>query len=97
MKKLSNLILLIIIIGVIGLFCYIFIFSESKKEKATRELFENTNKDYAEINKYIVYGTHLNIEGEIDKKLYEDNIISASLIFKTIDGKEETIDIEYEL
>ena len=97
MKKLSNLILLLIIIGVIGLFCYIFIFSESKEEKATRELFENTNKDYAEINKYIVYGTHLNIEGEIDKKLYEDNIISASLIFKTIDGKEETFDIEYEL
>ena len=97
MNKLKKLIILILIIGGIGFITYNYFNEESKKERATQTLFENVNKKQAKITKYIVYGTHLNIEGKLEQKLYEDNILDAKLILKDIDNHIQEFDIEYEL
>ena len=97
MKKFNCLIALLIIVGILGFSFYYFFLRESKEEKAKKEILNNTDDNYAEINKYIVYGTHLNIEGTIDKKLYEDNILGAELVFRTLDNKSQSFEIEYEL
>lgn len=96
MNKIKLLVILILI-GGISFAVYHFKFRESEEEKKQKELFNAIEKTNVEINKYVVYGTHLNIEGVIDKKLYEDNILSAELIFKNLDGKDEKFKIEYEL
>jgi len=95
--SIKKLIILIIIIGGLGFGAYSYFNEESKKERATEKLFETVNKKQVEITKYIVYGTHLNIEGELDKKLYEDNILDAKLILKDLKNKTQEFDIEYEL
>lgn len=97
MIKYKNIIVTIIFIAVIGYAVSYFLSSERKELKLTKELLTNTSKNYAEIDKYIIYGTHLNIEGEIDEKIYEDNIISAELVFKTIEDKTQKFEIEYEM
>jgi len=95
--SIKKLIILIIIIGGLGFGAYSYFNEESKKERETEKLFETINKKQVEITKYIVYGTHLNIEGELDKKLYEDNILDAKLILKDLKNKTQEFDIEYEL
>ena len=95
--SIKKLIILIIIIGGLGFGAYSYFNEESKKERATEKLFETVNKKQVEITKYIVYGTHLNIEGELDKKLYEDNILDAKLILKDLKNKTQEFDVEYEL
>lgn len=97
MIKYKNIVVTLIFIAVIGYAVSYFLSSERKELKLTKELLTNTSKNYAEIDKYIVYGTHLNIEGEIDEKIYEDNIVSAELIFRTIEDKTEKFKIEYEI
>ena len=97
MIKYKNIIVTLIFIAVIGYAVSYFLSSERKELKLTKELLTNTSKKYAEIDKYIVYGTHLNIEGEIDEKIYEDNIVSAELVFRTIEDKTQKFEIEYEM
>ena len=97
MIKIKNIIVLLIFIGVIGYSISYFLSNERKEAKLTKELLTNTSEKYAEIDKYIVYGTHLNIEGKINEKIYEDNIISAELVFKSIEDKTQTFEIEYEM
>ena len=97
MSKFKKLIILIIIIGGLGFIAYNYFNADSKKERAMAKLFESVNKKQVEITKYIVYGTHLNIEGELDKKLYEDNILDAKLILKDFENNTQEFDIEYEL
>ena len=49
---------------------------------------------YANVNRYIVYGTHFNIEGDID--IHETNSIdSVEVVAKTASGEEICIDTEY--
>ena len=96
MKKVLPL--LVLICAVIGLiFLYNFKFKESNLEKEQKKLFQTVSKEEVDVKKYIIYGTHLNIEGSLDKKLYEDNILSAELIFKNLEGKDIKYKIEYEL
>ena len=49
---------------------------------------------YANVNQYIVYGTHFNLEG--DMKIHADNsITSVEVVAKTASEEELTIDTEY--
>ena len=49
---------------------------------------------YANVNQYIVYGTHFNLEG--DMEIYTDNsITSVEVVAKTASEEELTIDTEY--
>ena len=96
MKKILPLIILLFaIIGCVML--YNFKFKPSKLEKKQEELFKTVSKEEVDVTKYIVYGTHLNIEASLNRKLYEDNILSAELIFKNLEGKDIKYEIEYEL
>ncbi len=96
MKKILPLIVLLFAtIGCILL--YNFKFKPSRLEKKQEELFKTVSKEEVDVTKYIVYGTHLNIEGSLNRKLYEDNILGAELIFKNLDGKDIKYEIEYEL
>lgn len=97
MIKIKNVIVLFVLIFLIGYSVYYFFIKESKELRLTKSMLSNTSEKYAEIDKYVLYGTHLNIEGIIDEKIYEDNIISAELIFKNIENKTQTFEIEYEM
>lgn len=66
-------------------------------EIQTSALFEGINlSSTAKINKYIVYGTHFNLEGTIQiPKISNISIYSVHIITKNIKGKEIPIDCTY--
>lgn len=66
---------------------------ENLVETKTASLFEKINKsNFAKVTKYIVYGTHFNIEGKIDiPKISEISIDSSNIILKNIDDKSITL------
>ena len=73
---------------------------DKKKKHVKRKInykriaIEQTN--YGKVTRYIVYGTHLNIEGNIEIKEETDNIENAQIVAKDISGNEKIIDTEYE-
>ena len=94
-------IIMFIVIIVIIIFIYHISSNESKKnasvyafssiDKLVNEIETDT---YANINRYIVYGTHFNLEG--DMEIYTDNsITSVEVVAKTASEEELTIDTEY--
>ena len=66
-------------------------------ENQTAALFEEINlSSNAKINKYIVYGTHFNLEGTIQiPKISDISIYSVHIIAKNIEGKETPIYCTY--
>lgn len=64
----------------------------------TSSLFEGVDgTKSAKVTKYIVYGTHLNLEGEVEiTKISGICITNVSLVQKNLDGKEQTINSKYE-
>lgn len=56
-----------------------------------KEVENNVN---ANLTKYIIYGTHLNLEGEIQDNLSE--VKSANLILMGISGREQKIPLQFE-
>ena len=77
-------IVLIIITAIILCMAY----STVNTVRGIKEVFAKIEKDReAELSEYIVYGTHLNIKGNL--KLDNLNIKAVSLAFNTINGKNE--------
>ena len=70
---------------------------ENNTELKTQAIFENINEfNTAKINKFIIYGTHLNLDGSIElPKISDISIYSVHVITKNIDGKEEPMDCTY--
>ena len=66
-------------------------------ELKTKTLFENINQfNNAKVDKYIIYGTHLNLEGNIQiPKISDISIYSVHVVAKNIEGKEEPLDCTY--
>lgn len=98
-KKTSHKRLFFIIVILILIY---IIFNKTNKENDSvstialaKELFNNIDTtSYASIDRYIVYGTHLNIEGSI--QINENNAIqNVEVIAKNINGQELPIDTEY--
>ena len=94
-------IIMFIVIIVIIIFIYHISSNESKKN-ASVYAFSSIDKivneietdAYANVNQYIVYGTHFNLEG--DMKIHADNsITSVEVVAKTASEEELTIDTEY--
>ena len=97
----SKRVTMFIIIVAIIIFIYNVSANESE-ETASVNAFSSINEivdeietgTYANINRYIVYGTHFNIEGDMD--ISENNPIeSAKVVAKTASGEEIGIDTEY--
>lgn len=79
LKKFAVFVICILVIGV--LFFY--------KKKSIFDLLDEVESDYVIVDKYYIYGNHLNIEGSID--IDSDDI---SLVFKGLDN-EISFDIDY--
>ena len=97
----SRRIMMFIIIIAIIVLIYHIIANESEKN-ASVNAFSSINEimdeietgAYANINRYIVYGTHFNIEGDIE--FHENNSIdSVEVVAKTASGEEILVDTEY--
>ncbi len=84
-------IVLIILLGAAAIYEMYFYEEANKTEMA--KIFAKVENSYAELTKYMVYGTHLNVEGEIKEEI--PNIKSVKLILKKLDETEEKIDLEY--
>lgn len=82
MKKFLFFIVLILI----GVFVYFKFF---KLDKNIYTLLDDIN-DYAIVDKYYIYGTHMNISGSIDLDNYSD----IKLVFKSLDN-ELSYDLNY--
>lgn len=100
-QLLSKRMIMFITIIVIIIFIY-YISTNKSRENASVNAFSSINEimdeietgTYANINRYIVYGTHFNIEG--DMQIHEDSEIqSAEVVAKTASGEEIGIDTEY--
>ena len=64
------------------------------QKKGEDKLFENVEEIEASLTKYIVYGTHLNMDGKI---VYDgEEPIDIDIVLKTIKGEEQEINIDYE-
>ena len=93
--------IMFIIIIVIIIFIYQISANKSQESDSVsafssiNEIMDEIQNDtHANVNRYIVYGTHFNLEGDIE--IHEDNEIqSAEVVAKTASGKEVHIDTEY--
>ena len=92
-KRIAMLIGVILLIFII----YKIVNSATQAVSSIAEIsdtIEQTN--YGKVTRYIVYGTHLNIEGNIEIKEETDNIENAQIVAKDISGNEIIINTEYE-
>ena len=94
-----NRLVLFILIFVIAL-TYIIIQKREGEIYATTtsasigEIIDIIEKKNAEVNKYIVYGTHLNLEGSID--ITNPEIKGVNIVAKKSSGEEVIVDTTYE-
>ncbi len=83
-KRIIIVFLVLILIGILST-CIIILNSKNKEE--IENILQSSEIKNAELTEYIVYGTHLNIKGEVKedaKKVKEVN-----LIFASTEGKED--------
>ena len=71
--------------------------TENNTELKIQNIFEKINQSTtAKIDKYIIYGTHFNLEGNIQiPKISDISIYSVHVVAKNLNGKEEPIDCTY--
>ena len=96
-RKLDYRKIVIFLAVILVIFIIYKILSGVTQEVSTIAEISNTieQTNYGKVTRYIVYGTHLNIEGNIE--IEETNQIeNAQVIAKDISGDEIIIDTEYE-
>lgn len=92
--RLIVLIILLLII-ILGLFLVVyFVKYEKYKKDGMLSIFNKIETTKASLTEYIVYGTHLNIKGEINQKL--ENVSHVNLVFSYLDGTEKKLKLDYE-
>lgn len=102
MKK-NTKIKIIVVLFIILMIALIYIkvkrdYSEEAIETAKMEkIFQNINSTTcADVTKYIVYGTHFNLEGSIEiPKLTGISISKAEVVIEDLEQQEQTIDCDY--
>ena len=101
-KQSSSRKIIIFIISIVIIVLTYYVSANERQKNASVNAFSSINEiideietnAYANINRYIVYGTHFNIEGDID--IHETNSIdSVEVVAKTGSGEEIGIDTEY--
>lgn len=63
----------------------------------TENIINNIQSELVKVNKYIVYGTHLNIDGKLKINLTDNNIYEVKLILKDIKSTEISYDVDYNI
>jgi len=96
-KKLILIATITTIIILLMLLIYSLNNTTSNKEikDLTQNLFEDIQSELVNVNKYIVYGTHLNINGRLDTNLIGSNISEFKIVLKNIEGVEIPFVINY--
>lgn len=89
-KRITLAFLLILIIIGIVFGIYIFTFNET----GMKSIFGKVQNMNVNLTEFIVYGTHLNIKGEINESTPE--VKSVNLIFAKLDGEDNKIKLKYE-
>ena len=97
----SKRIKMFIIIIVIMIFIYHICVNERQENESVyafssiNEIIDEIETNaYANINRYIVYGTHFNLEGDIEFRV-DNSVESAKVVAKTALGEEISIETEY--
>lgn len=84
------LIAVVIVALVVGYIAYKMIY----KEENVKDIFENVETTEAIVSEYIVYGTHLNIKGNIN--ILSSDVKSVSLELRTLEEENtKTIELSY--
>lgn len=95
MKKTNILIKLIIITMIIIIVLITAIVCIYNKDKE-RKIFSNVEIQMANVNKYTVYGTHLNISGTI-QNINVQNVKDVNLIFKINEKDATSVKLDYKM
>ena len=97
LRKLNyrRIIILLVIILLIFILYKIFngVIQTSSSIAKISDIIEQTN--YGKVTRYIVYGTHLNIEGNIEIQEEINDIENVQIVAKDISGDELIIETEY--
>ena len=97
-KRNNRLIFIVFIITIISIILII-----QKREDETlanaeeikiSEILNITEEKQADVSRYLIYGTHMNIEGSID--INNQEIENANIVLKKVNGDELIIDTTYE-
>ncbi len=96
-NKSKKLIYVCIIVILVITYIYTLNNTSSNKEEIdlTNKLLKDAQSELVNLNKYVVYGTHLNMNGKIDINLTKENIDDVRLVFKNIYGEEINFDVSY--
>ncbi len=90
--------ILLLVVIVVGVILFINRDKTSKEDLNIKNIIDSMQKEEAKLDKVRIYGTHLNFSGELNKRIYLDNVDDAKIIFKNInDGKDIKVDIEYDV
>lgn len=93
-KKIIVILLLILII--LGAVFAIYKMQETKVTKDhEKEIFESLEITEVDLTEYVVYGTHLNIKGELKEIL--PNVKGVSLVLAGVSGERKNIKVDYEI
>ena len=94
LKNLSYKKIIVLLVAILLIFIiYNVIIQKTSSIAKISNIIEETN--YGKITRYIVYGTHLNIEGNIE--IHEQSKIEkVQVVAKSISGNELIIDTEYD-
>lgn len=105
----KNFIVIIILTLITSIICFFVFFEDvfglneiSGKSEVNQEIEDNLESEKVNVSKYLVYGTHLNIYGDLNLNIDESDstneVTSAKLIFKNEETlKEVEYDITYEV
>lgn len=100
-KKSKIKILVVFFILLMIILIFVKIKSDKKTENSAElklaTVFENIDSsNTAKISKYFIYGTHMNLEGNIEiPKISKISIYSVHIVIKDIDNNEEIIETPY--
>lgn len=101
--RIIKIICIIIIMFVLAFIYSIILESKSGKindeiEQKTKVIFNKVEGDYAYIDKYTIYGNHLNIGGYIDYNDLENiNLKDLKLVMINLDQVENEYNLEYDI
>lgn len=86
--------ILIILVLLIVAFIVYKMQNDKVSKEALVDIFEYIENEEADLTEYIIYGTHLNIKGNINDTI--TNVQDVNLILASTSGEERLIDLKYE-
>ncbi len=95
MEKVKTIVILILAILVIlgGIFIINQIKANKESEEQMQDILKNVQEEKASLTEYVIYGTHLNLKGEIEEK--KEEVKNINLILKNLEKTQEKIKLNY--